>query len=350
MTMSNEVGLNRKTSLALDSRIPWDHLDNKVILVTGATGLVGKAVVTTLLERNDSSGSSIRVILPVRDLDRLPKEYETRSDVTACVWDASDVNKSIRQPCNYIVHCAAPTSSRYFVEHPVETIQAILNGTLSMLETARYSNARMVFVSSMEVYGELSSNNPITEDCGGPIDSMIVRSSYPQAKQLAETLCASYAAEYSTEVCVARLAQTFGFGVPSSDGRVFSQFAKSSLQGADIVLHTAGTKRNTYVAIDDAVAALLLLAARGVPGTAYNVANEATYCSIREMAEMVVNKFGNGSTKVVIEEDSAAAALYPKPTQQLLDTSRICDLGWRPTMGLEEMYEELLRGWQVCIL
>lgn len=101
-----------------------------------------------------------------------------------------------------------------------------------------------------------------------------VRLSYPEGRRMSELLCNSYAEQYVLRVVTARLAQAFGAGVLPSENRVFTQFARSTMQGEDIVLHTTDQSEGNYVYAMDAVKAILLLLQKGEAKQAYNVANE----------------------------------------------------------------------------
>lgn len=328
-------------ALARDAGIPWELIDGKTVVVTGATGLVGGMVVRAILARNEVLGAGTSVVCPVRSLE---KGHRLLGDAPEFVeWDAATGSAITLSTCDYIIHCASNTDSRLMVEKPVDTILATVDGTRAMLELARATGARIVFVSSMEVYGA-GSPDAITEANGGELDAMNVRSSYPQSKQLAETLCASYAKQFGTEVCVARLAQSFGPGIAPTDRRVFAEFARCCRDGRDIALLTDGSKSNMYVYTADAVRALLLLVAKGAAGEAYNVANEDTFCSIWEMANMVTEAFGT-TTNVTRVVDEEAAKRYAVSGRMWLDTSKLRALGWKSTVGLREMYERMMADW-----
>lgn len=333
--------------LATDDLIPWGDIDGRIVMVSGATGLVGGAVVDAILMRNDIANARTRLICPVRSVERARERFGDRPDVVISMWDACDATTVLSTACDIIVHCASITQSRLFVESPIEVIDTTVEGTRSMLKAAEASGAAMVYVSSMEVYGDLSSDVPIREDVSGPLDAMNVRSCYPQAKQLAETLCAAYARESGVKVCVARLAQSFGAGTPPTDTRVFSQIAHACIDGRDIELATDGTKANMYTALPDTVTALLTLCVRSDSGTAYNVANADTFCTVRRMAELASKVLTGGKSKVRVGTDSSAAGKYPVSTQMPLDTTRIQLLGWRPTQGLSEMYLRMVADWRM---
>ena len=307
-------------------------------IITGATGLIGGALVDSL--QNDPDN---RLILPVRDVLKAKDRFGTRSQLSFIEHDFSLPNQlNIKVDVDYIVHAACPTSSQYMAESPVETIETIVNGTRTMLQVAKQSHVKgMVFLSSMEVYGTFPMDiSLIDESMQGYVPLLNVRSSYPVAKRLAETLCYSYAKEYSVPVCIARLTQTFGPGVDvARDMRVFAQFAKCARDKTDIVLKTEGRTMRMYLHTADAVNAILLLLTKGVAGEAYNVANKATYCSVREMAEFVKENFCS-SIKVIVQKSNNNFYL---PEMYLpLSTDEIENLGWEPQYGLKEMFSAVI--------
>jgi nucleoside-diphosphate-sugar epimerase len=194
----------------------------------------------------------------------------------------------------------------------------------------------------MEVYGAPTDDRRVSESDFTGFDPMAPRSSYPESKRMAESMCAAFAAEHGVPVKVVRLTQTFGPGVAPGDERVFAQFSRSAVAGRDIVLHTDGTTRRSYLYTADAVTAILAVLLRGADGVAYNAANENTYCSVREMAELVARTCAPTPVGVRVEADDAGRRGYAPTLTMDLDTSRLQALGWRPTVDLAEMYRRML--------
>lgn len=331
-------------ALATDERVPWNAIDGRCVVVTGATGLLGGLLADALLMRNEQMGANIQLVLPVRNMDKAHAHFPQASDGTFVNWDASSGTIPDLASCDLIIHCASNTDSRLMVERPVDTITTTVDGTCAMLELARTHGARLCFVSSMEVYGSGSADS-LDESCGGELDAMSVRSSYPQAKQLAETLCAAYASQYEVDACVVRLAQSFGPGIANTDRRVFAEFARCCTEGRDIALLTDGSKSNMYVYTADAVRALLTLVVRGERGLAYNVANQQTFCSIYQMAQLVAQRFGP-NTQVTRVVDPEAARRYAVSGRIHMDTSRVESLGWSPDYDLLDMYGRMMEDWR----
>ena len=304
-------------SLAQHLDIDWDALAGRHVLVTGATGLIGSLCARTLLERNRLTGAGIIV--------------------DALVRDPAKAQAMLGQYC--------PTASSFFMSHPVETFSAIVDGTRSMLELARRRGAAsFVYVSSMEIYGmgnkQRGTEHLLDESAVGYIDPCSVRSCYSEGKRAAENLCVSYHSEYQVPVKAVRLAQTFGPGIPRDDVRLFAALARNAVAGKDFVMKTTGESTRMYSYTADAVSAILTVLVAGENGVSYNVANPSTYSSIREMADMVYREFGTGDARVIIDVDPNAP--YPPEHHLPLDVSRLEALGWRPQVGLEDMYRKLI--------
>lgn len=317
------------------------ELRGSYIAITGATGLLGSIMVYSLLEINRKQKLGLHVIVVIRNKERAQKMFG--SEVDYYEYDFSSKRPfELPNNINYLIHFASPTASRAFVEQPVETIQTVLIGTEAILQWAIHTPSlkAMIDVSTLEIYGVVENEALIlTEEYQGYIDLMQVRSSYPIAKRTAECLCYAYSQEYKIPVRIARLAQTFGAGVSAEDGRVFAHFARSVLKKEDIILHTDGKLCRSYCYTTDAVNGILRIMLYGENGQAYNVANENTYISIREMAETVCREFM--PTKQVVVSPQHGMGYSPQ-TYLRLSSAKLRHLCWEPRYGLIEMFQRLI--------
>lgn len=316
-----------------------DNLTGSRFLITGATGLIGSTLVHCLLAMN----RSIDITCPVRSIEKAKAMYENEFEkihFVECDLLAYLNGLSTDDCFQYIVHCASPTAGKYMTEHPVETYLLAIDSTKAILEYARKSIPKgVVYVSSLEYYGQNFDDSIITEDKLGYVDGTDSRSSYPLGKRAAEYLCAAYAKEYGVNAMIARLTQTFGAGVSPDDNRVFAQFARSIIASENIVLHTTGESAKPYCYTTDCISAILYILLKGEAGEAYNVANEMTYITIREMAELLCAEF-NPSCKVVLDLHNDMG--YAPVTKLNLSTDKLRALGWRPRFGLKEMFDKLI--------
>ena len=323
-----------------------EQLMGSTVMITGATGLIGKSTVKSLIEYNRiCNEKKINVIAVARDKKKAEicfKEY---------MCDELKIHLSVvcdfhepEFPVDYIIHAASVTSSMAFVNEPVETIFTALDGTRNLLEFARYNKIKgFVYLSSMEVYGTPTTDNKVREDHSTNINSMSVRSCYPESKRMCESLCAAYYYKYGVPVKVIRLTQTFGPGVKYTDGRVFAEFARCVIEKKDIILNTKGETKRSYLYIEDAVGAILTVLFKGKNGEAYNAANEDTYCSIYDMALLVARECANGNINVVINEKEDISKFgYAETLHMNLDVSKIESLGWHAETNLIEMYKKMI--------
>ncbi len=331
-----------------ESNIPFEDFKNSSFFITGATGLVGSLLAKALLFCNKEKGLNIKVNALVRNLEKAKALFADDLDDNALSFVIADLEKDeidFEGSCDYIVHAAAITTSKTMVSNPVETIMTAVYGTDKVLSLAKNKRSKkVVYISSMEVYGQPDTSGKTTENDLGYIDITKVRSCYPEGKRICECLCTAYASQYDLDICVARLAQTFGAGTLPGENRVFAQFARSAMEGKDIVLHTTGESEGNYVYTADAVKAILLLLLKGERNKSYNVVNETTHTTIKAMAEMVAEKIANGKIKAVIDIPEDAAKLgYAPPVKMTLSGERLRNIGWDPIVDLPEAYERLIQ-------
>ena len=313
-----------------------NEFKGKKVLVTGATGLIGQALVKRLL-----SLDSI-VLAVVRDLERARRLFGETENICYLISDVTELEPKYLD-IDYIVHAASNTSSKAFINDPVGVINTAIEGTRRTLEIAKLSGVRgYVYLSSMEVYGTPATDEKIDELHGTDLNTMKPRTAYPESKRMCENLCTSYATQYGVPAKVIRLTQTFGPGVRYNDGRVFAELARCAIEGRDIVLHTKGETKRSYLYTEDAVNAILTVLINGGVGEAYNAANEETYCSIYEMAELVATKCAYGKIQVKIEEEDTSTFGFAPTLHLNLDTGKLQKLGWVPQTTLIDMYYQLI--------
>lgn len=311
-------------------------------LLTGATGLIGSALVKRLV------ADGVNLTCPIRNIEKVKSMFDF-GVVSKVRWVETTLEEYLEHlddTFEYIIHGASPTASKYFVEKPVETMLFNVNTTNYLLDYSRSHIIKgMVYLSSLESYGTvLDDSDAISEDFQGYVNPMEVRSSYNMAKRMCESLCHAYAEEYEVPVKVVRLSQTISSTISDDDMRVFAQFARHAARKEDIELHTEGSSARQYIYIDDAVDAILCVLYKGVSGDVYNAAREDSYISVRNMAQFVQDHF-NPNGKVVCRFRSDMG--YAPTTKIKLNTMKLRSLGWDSHFDLFTMFERLINNIKV---
>ena len=324
--------------------IDWELFRDKTILITGSTGLIGTNLVDAIAYNSQEKGLRIKLVLPVRNVEATKELFD---------WTGAKIipytlrtKLELEEPADYIVHLASPTSSKYFTEKPVDTMLATIEGYRALLGWAvEHPVKKFIGLSTMEVYGFPEKGHKVIENELGAFETMNARNSYPVAKIACEALCNSYYVQYGVPALILRATQTFGPGVKYDDGRVFAQFMRCAVEKKDIVLKSQGLTERSYLYTADAVSAILVSLLKAEPGQSYTIADPETYCSIRDMAQMVAEEIADGQIKVVfdIAEDIEKLG-YAQTLYMDLDVKKIISLGWKPTTNLKNMFVRMIRG------
>ena len=298
------------------------------ILITGATGLIGGCLTDMLMQH-----SECHVYALGRNRQRAEQRFLQYKDNPRFHFLEHDICKplSCDTDFQYIIHAASNASPSFFQEKPVEVMRANLEGLTHLVEYGlQHHMQRMVYISSGEIYGE-GDGSVFTEESSGYINILSPRACYPSSKRAAETLCAAYNQEYHTQIAIARLCHTYGPYFTESDNRVYAQFIRNVLRNEDIVMKSLGSQFRSWIYVADCAAAILSILLKGESGEAYNVANDESNITIRQLAEKTAAIAG----KKVIMELSDNGNTTPI-TKAVFSTKKLESLGWQPLFGIDE--------------
>lgn len=319
-----------------------NHLAGQTILITGATGLIGSAIVEVVKLFNKTAQEPIMLVLLVRNIEQAKSKLNTNEHIyflEGCIENIPFIKEEI----DYIIHCASPTSSQDFIKKPANVLKTSLMGSFNIIELAKNAKIKKVlFLSSLEVYGTLDTFEAKETD-HGVIDWTAARSSYIEAKRASESIFLSYYKQFNVPCIIARLPQILTSSFSYKDSRVYAQFVRAVKSQQNIVLKSKGETVRNYCYITDAIVGLLILLARGVPGEIYNVANEDTTCSIKEMAELLIEIEDNKCSQLILDLSDDPAKLGYLPTVKIkLLSDKLKRLGWSPRVGLKQSLSRML--------
>lgn len=312
-----------------------EGLYNKNILVTGATGTIGSFVADTLIRLNQKKNANNRIYLGGRSVEKLRHQFGIQEKVFFLRYDMNDLIEFDVQ-IDYVIHAAGNAHPAAFNSNPVGTTMGNIESTYRLLEYLRkHGGKRLLYVSSGEVYGQGDiSLESFNESYLGYVDVLAPRSCYPLSKRMTENLCSSYWKQYGVESVIVRPCHTYGPYMTKTDNRAHAQFFHNALKGENIVLKSAGTQMRSYNYVADCVAALFSVLEKGNPGESYNLANPQSRLTIAELAEKIAIA---GKSKVIFEIPNLVDIANQSPiSKQVLNSSKIEKLGWKPAFSIIE--------------
>lgn len=333
-------------SLINCSSIDWGLLRDKTVAVSGATGMIGACLIDCILHKNAVDKLNCTIIALGRSLEKAKRRLPYFDDPHFLFYELNiGVDAiEIKEPIDFILHLASSTHPRAYASDPVGTIRANIDGLQSLLLLGGEKGARVLFASSVEVYGENRGDvERFDEKYCGYIDCNTLRACYTESKRLGESMCQAYIAQTGADVVIARIARAYGPTLLSSDSKALSQFIHKALAGEDVVLKSAGTQRFSYLYVADVVSGVLHVLLNGTCGEAYNLADPKSDITLKDLACKVAETAG---VNVVFDlPDAQESAGYSKATLALMDGSKAEALGWSAesdfTSGIAKTLEAL---------
>lgn len=331
--------------------LPWEQLSGCRIVITGAGGFLGGYLVRTLLalDRLGRVAAPLQVVALVRDVERARTRFAdvlNDGQLSFLAWDLNTIAVPELGDVHYVLHAASQASPRFYGTDPMGTLLPNTVGTAALLEALRHSaNPKgLLFVSSSEVYGSVTTTKGLKETDYGVVNSTQVRACYAESKRAGETICVSFHHQHSIPTWIVRPFHTYGPGLTPEDGRVFSDFTYNVLRNENIVMNSDGTARRAFCYASDAVAGFFAVLLHGEAGTAYNVANAGAEMSVMEFAELMVGLFPEKGLRVDRRVDTNSPNYMPSAYNRLVpDTTRLESLGWKaevtPVQGFKRMIE-----------
>lgn len=327
--------------------LPWYKLENKSIMLSGATGLIGSFLVDVILEKNVRDNLNCTVYALGRNRIKAMERFSKYRDNSKLIFVPYDVKMPFKLDnignIDYILHLAANTHPLLYATDPIGTITTNIIGLQNMLEfSVEHQATRFAFASSNEIYGENRGDVEFfDEEYCGYIDCNTLRAGYPESKRCGEALCQAYKEQKGLNVVVTRITRSYGPTMNMSDTKAVSQFIKKGLSGEDIVLKSTGTQYYSYTYVADAVSGLLWILLAGKNGDAYNIAEKNGDIMLKDLAGIIAEL---SHKKVVFElPDAIEAAGYSRATKARLNGQKLLNLGWKPKYDIKTGMERTLK-------
>lgn len=296
----------------------------RVVLVTGAAGLLGGAVVRQLLAHGaavvglDIAWDGARGALAAKGLRRVDGDVRETAALAHLARDSR---------ADTVIHLAAQTLVGPAVEDPAGTFSHNIEGSWSVLEVCRANPAitAVVVASSDKAYGDWAGR-PYREDM-----ALRGRHPYDVSKAATDLLAQSYAATYGVPVGITRCGNLYGGG-DLNWSRLVPGTIRSVLENERPIIRSDGTPVRDYLYVEDAADGVLKLAAHvrenpDARGEAFNFAGRDRLAAL-DVAKRILEMMGSG-----LEPDVRGLDLPEIPDQRLAITKARRELGWRPRTG-----------------
>ena len=297
------------------------------ILVTGGSGFIGSHLCRKLLEKGETvicidnlfSGQEDHVIqLQHQNPSHF---YFIKHNI---IFPLKIKQKFL--PVKEIYHLACPASPKYYQKDDSFTLDTCYIGTRNILNFALQQNAKILFTSTSEIYGE-PLEHPQKEEYRGNVNPVGPRSCYDEGKRVAETLMYSYRKK-GVDTKIARIFNTYGPNMRKDDGRVVSTFICQALKNKPMTIYGDGTQTRSFCYISDTVDGLIKLMNSSYQNPV-NIGNPANEITMNTLATTI---------KEMIQSKSPIEFLpLPKndPTRRCPDITKAKQiLDWSPKMNL----------------
>lgn len=299
------------------------------VLVTGGAGLIGSALCRRLLDQDNNVVAIDNLITSdgtnIKQFSRNKNFVFIKHDITKPFGKSLNSHLSF---LNSIFHLACPTGVPNLIRLASEMLATCSIGTLNVLKLARKNNAKVIFTSSSEIYGD-PIEFPQIETYTGNVNPTGVRSPYEEGKRFSESLIASYVRKYNLDARIIRVFNTYGPGSAPSETRVIPHFLYAALHDLPLLVTGSGQQTRTFCYVDDLVDALLTVSKSGKQGEVYNAGGD-TEISILQTAKIVLKVTNSRSEIQFIDQ--------PKHDHhgRLPDLTKIKSLGWNQKISIYE--------------
>jgi len=271
------------------------------ILVTGGAGFIGCHLIKKLLEKNHFVIAVDNLI--TGDINNL-KPFKNNKRFLFIKADVCKPLKNI-QKLEVIFHLASPASpnhhSRISYHHlGLQTMLVNTLGTLELLKLAKKNNAKFLFASSSEVYGN-PLFHPQKESYFGNVNPNGPRSVYDEAKRFGETLTTYFVKKEKVDGRIARIFNTYGPNMRIDDKRMIVNFIIQALQEKPITIFGNGQQTRSLCYIDDLIEGLMrLMFNEKTKGEVVNLGNPEER-TVLEYAK-IIKKLTNSRSKIIFQE------------------------------------------------
>ncbi|HVA96623.1 MAG TPA: UDP-glucuronic acid decarboxylase family protein [Candidatus Acidoferrales bacterium] len=308
------------------------------VIVTGGAGFIGSHLCDALLEKGYD------VVCIDNFLTSSEENIAHLKDNPHFTFINHDVIKPLPDNLHaeYVFHLASPASPNHhskisYHNLPMETMQVNTNGTLNILQFAAAQNAKFLFTSTSEVYGD-PLEHPQKESYRGNVSTIGPRAVYDEAKRFGETLVSYFWREKNVDARIARIFNTYGPRMSKDDMRMITIFINQALANEPLTIYGDGKQTRSLSYVSDTVEGLMrLMFHDNTRGEVVNIgsANEHTVLEYAELVKRLADSTSEITFSEQLPEDD--------PLRRRADIAKAKELlDWEPEVPLEEGIKKMI--------
>ena len=313
------------------------------ILVTGGLGFIGSHLVETLL-----SDSSTRVVVVdnlqsnVISVDRMIGEIgaDCSDRLEVIIQDVENYEPAVRFA--EIFHLASVVGPAGVLGHAGRISEKIVNATSSVVRCAERDGARLVNVSTSEIYG--GGDQGLCEEHSPRMicATASARLEYAVAKLASEIALENLCRRGTVDAVTIRPFNVAGVRQSGRGGFVLPRFIGQAIVNSPLTVFGDGTQMRAFTDVRDVVDAMILICRHGEAGTAYNVGNPNNRISIDALADEVLIASHSSSGKLYVDPRDIFGPEYREAADKFPNANRTMSLGWRPRCSLQATIYDVL--------
>ncbi len=299
------------------------------VLITGGLGFMGYHLARYLLQRNPA----IRLTLVdnlsstrIQDAGLVSRAQVWLQDLGDALPDGADFD--------HIYHLASPVGSLGILARTGSIVQEILRLTYRVMELALQSGARLLVVSSSEVYGRDGEHEEEACLCVHPRGG--ARTEYALGKMASEVILRNVSRMKPLRYNVCRPFNVIGEHQSAAIGFVVPTFFDCALTGRDLPVFAPGTQRRSFCHVSDVVRGMVAIQESSWAGEVFNLGSDRNATTIADLAGQIRDLCGSRSRMVLVDSLARFGPLYSEAFEKLPCLAKARRrLGWEPLLDLE---------------
>jgi UDP-glucose 4-epimerase len=318
-------------------------------LITGGFGFLGSHLTEELLA---TAGTSVHVVdnlstspLDIGDfLSRVPNREQLTYDI--CSVEAYFTRGAVPR-FDQVFHLASPVGPAGVLSHAGNMIRQIVDDTYRLVDYSTRTGARLLDVSTSEIYGGGQSGY-CSESTPKIVPArMTVRLEYAIGKLAAECAIVNTCEVRDLSAVIVRPFNIAGPRQSPRGGFVLPRFIQQASTGQPLTVFGDGGAIRAFTHVKDMVSGILLVMQKGARGEAYNIGNPHNRITILELAKKVIATLNSAAEIAFVDPKSIYGELYEEANDEFPDAEKAMrELGWEPQRSIEETIRDAAAEYQ----